>query len=202
MVVLPNLESYIEALQNGNAIEPFDLESEPNAPELKELVKKLFESGRFRLTYRKRLIKELINCLHKSSYIKQTEIKFPVFSKKRAFMSDSGYISISCGFILMCQGARFGKVLLHEIAHLSLLSKEWYPSLLALDREYLDRFKGVKGAITLSPTEYLATRVSILLMQYVKSATENSACGELLAREIKGEEFKLNEALAEIFVKN
>ena len=204
MAELMNLETYILTLQGDNESgEILNLIAPPTEQgELSELVNQLMSSPRLSLGKRKRLILKMLENLMACSYIPKIEVFYPVFSKKRAFMSDKGYLSISCGFLLMCQGARLCKVLLHEIGHLHLLGKEWYCDLLTLDREFRGAYGDRNGMLALSPAEYLATYSSILLMEYVKSAICDENVKVALTREIEAERFKLADAKAQFFVEN
>ncbi len=103
---------------------------------------------------------------------KSIRIFFPLYTREMAYMMDAGKISISLCFLFSSGGLRVLKVLLHELAHWWIAQQNRYERLLALDGEYIGVYGTDGENFLLSPIEYLATILSIELMENLSSALD------------------------------
>ena len=127
-------------------------------------------------------------------FLKGVNVHFPVFSKYGCHMDDAGNVCFP--FKVWCK--RFDavvKYLFHESAHLWLLKQPYYADLLKLDKAFLSRYGKRERAICLSPVEYLASRLSLALLERAAACAVKEKTAKRLLLQKKVEERKLSGAI-------
>ena len=115
----------------------------------------------------------------KALFPADTTLHFPLRSKHGCHMDDKGNVCFPFRVFLK----RFDplvKYVFHESAHLYLAGQDDYAALLELDRAFLARLGGKKEAICLSPVEYFASRLSLLLLEEAAAAVAGTRLAKRL----------------------
>lgn len=120
--------------------------------------------GRFR---RKRAIKRMFEALTAAQYIPEgCELKFKLYDRRVAYMTDGGGAVFSLSSICRGSGAFTLKLVLHEVAHLWLSKKPCYPKLKALQKGVRAEFgSAVPGEFL--PIEYYAVSLSVKMLECI-----------------------------------
>ena len=128
---------------------------------------RLLSLGKFRLFARCRSVKHLVeSCL--GAYSLSAEVKFHFFDKRKAYMSDKGFLSFSQKFLCLKESERITKIVFHEIGHIVLSEQAFYGELL----------KREDGAL-----ENLASAISIEIIRQILAIMPNESLGKIVADE-------------------
>lgn len=142
----------------------------PSPSALDEVAKetaRLLSLGKFRLLARKASVKALVE---KSlySFSAKAEVRFHFFDKRKAYMSDEGFVSFSLKFLFSRESERVAKIVFHEIGHLILKEQDFYGELL----------KRKDGAL-----ENLASIISIEIIRQILAVMQNESLEKIVADE-------------------
>ena len=125
---------------------------------------------------------------------KGVDLRLPLWSKYGCHMNDKGSVTIPCSAFLRRYDTVV-KYVFHESAHLYLSLSEHYESLLALDKLFIERYGDREKAICLTPVEYFASGLSILLLERAAAYLGEDVAAERLLMQKGVEERKLAHAI-------
>ncbi len=120
--------------------------------------------------------------------------------KARAYAVDDGRMCFSLGALLSRSSAVTLTVLCHELAHIWLSQRAFYPELKRLNREFISAFSSVRGANLMSPIEVFATVGSLCLLDAVSDSLPDGKKKKRLTRLIASERGKLEVLTGEILM--
>ena len=197
MKVPSTLEQYNDILLSDKLGWISDV-SLPSDGEFSKLCIRLLNSKSSHPFIRRGIIKRIFSRLVRIGALKGVKLRFPYSFGERAYMRDCGIVSFAMPYIASASGAGVFRVLMHEIAHLLLLSSDGYTDLISLDGKFLARYgRSSEDVAIVSPVELYATTLSLLIMDAV-STNAGETVAELIAAEKKQEEEKLDRS-AKIF---
>ena len=153
-MIVNTVEQYISS--------PFEvsLDLALSATVLKRFEKLLTVRSRFYFTKISQ-IKKLVKTLIQEDVFQPFSFKTLKTFQKKAYMRDGDGLYISYGIFFKTRETVFLSVLCHELAHIWLSQREFYPQLKILNKEYLDRFEKRQESALTSPIEVYARIVSL-----------------------------------------
>ncbi len=163
------MENIITEIENYFTALPYkpQLPSPNSLDEVAKETARLLSLGKFRLLSRKKSVKALVEkCLY--SFSTKAEVRFHFFDKRKAYMSDEGFVSFSLKFLCLKESERVAKIVFHEIGHLILKEQNFYGELLAR----------ADGAL-----ENLASIVSIEVIRQILAVAPNASLEKIVADE-------------------
>ena len=119
---------------------------------------------RYQIPRRMRAVRAIVSTFSQWQPLGDVALTFSLL-KKTAYMTDGGQLVLPLSLITRKHSVRILKILFHELAHLHLTQLPEYGNLLALDRQFLQRFGNTESVLTISPVERYATQLSCIYLE-------------------------------------
>lgn len=139
---------------------------------------------------RRGAIKRLFKTLIASRYIQGCRLKFRLYSKQMAYMSDKGLVCFSLGSIMSGEGMHVLKLVFHEVAHLWLSEQTGYDRLKALQKAFR-RENGNNVPAVFLPIEYYAVSLSVKMLEKLLEVSQSGTEATEIINHINREKSKL-----------
>lgn len=136
-------------------------------------------------------IKALIKTLVQEGVFQPFSFKTVKTFKKQAYMRDGDGLYISYGIFFKTTESIFFSVLCHELAHIWLSQREFYPALKTLNKAYLSRVSDAKTGELTSPIEVYARLFALHIIKQTASFIQNGKRKKKAETARRAEEEKL-----------
>lgn len=164
-----SLENYLKAPLNVDF--SFHIDSLKVIEALKKLLFRLYDFTPLRW----KLIKKIRNLLISEKVVSDFSLNLIPSLSVKTYMKDSGGMYISLGALLFRSSMVTLKVFCHELSHIWLSTKSFYPVIKVVNKEFKIKFKHSKDVVLASPVEVYAMKLSIGIMEQISdSLTKNS----------------------------
>ena len=130
-------------------------------------VERLLSLGKNRPFSRMKSVKNLVKLVLATLEL-ETKVKFHIFDKRKAYMSDKNFVSFSLRFIFYKDSVRITKIVFHEIGHIALRAQAFYG-------ELLQREDGV--------LENLASQISIEIIRQIMTVISDKKLENIVTDE-------------------
>jgi len=112
-------------------------------------------------------VKNAVRCFAEQGVTAPVSVSLIPKLKSTAYAVDGGKMCFSLGAILSRSSAVTLTVLCHEITHVWLSQRDFYPDLKRLNKDFISAFSGEKAAYLMSPIEVYAMVGAIHIMDAV-----------------------------------